>query len=120
MMRRVLRKLRCNRGDVESAMVLIPLLLLFLAGFQIATAAHFRNSERISAQDEAITRAIAGEFEVGDEFIHIDSSGDGQNLDLLITHSERNLQNLIPGFLQGVSSGRKVEVTGVAIVENTR
>lgn len=119
-MRRVLRRLRCDRGNIESAMVLIPLLLLFLAGFQIATAAHFRNSERISAQDDATTRAIAGDFEAGDEFIHIESSGDGQNLDLLVTHRSRSIPDLLPGFLSGTSSGHFVNLYGLAIVENQR
>ena len=119
-MSRVLRQLRCERGNIESAMVLIPLLLLFLAGFQIATAAHFRNSERISVQDDATTRAIAGEFEVGDEFMHIESSGDGQNLDLLVTQRSRSIPDFIPGFFGGATSGRLVNLYGLAIVENQR
>lgn len=120
MMMKHLNLLRSDRGNVESAMVLIPLLLLFLAGTQIATAAHFRNSERITAQDEASTRAISGEFAEGDEFVHIDSSGDGQNLDLLITHRARSIPDLVPGFLGGASGGRAVGLYGLALVENQR
>jgi hypothetical protein len=119
-MKVLLKALRCDRGNVESAMVLIPLLLLFLVGTEIAAASHLRNSERITAQDEATKRAISGEFEAGDEFIHIDSSGDGQNLDLLVTHHSRSLANLVPGFLSGVSGGRTVDLYGLALVENQR
>ena len=119
-MTKFLDLLKSDRGNVESAMVLVPLLLLFLAGMQIATAAHLRNSERISAQDEAITRGISGNFESDDEFIHIDSSGDGQNLDLLVIHHSHNLTNLIPDFLAGVSGSRAIDVYGLAIVENQR
>jgi hypothetical protein len=108
-MKRILELLRSDRGNVESAMVLIPLLLLFLVGTQIAAATHLRNSERITAQDEATKRAISGEFEPGDEFIHIDSSGDGQNLDLLITHRSRAITDLLP-----------VDLYGFAVVENQR
>ena len=119
-MKVLLKAIRSDRGNVESAMVLIPLLLLFLVGTQIAAATHLRNSERITAQDEATKRAISGEFEAGDEFIHIDSSGDGQNLDLLITHRSRSITDLIPGFLSGVSSARTVDLYGFAVVENQR
>jgi hypothetical protein len=119
-MKELLKALRSDRGNVESAMVLIPLLLLFLVGTQIAAAVHLRNSERISVQDEAAKRAISGRFVVGDEFIHIDSSGDGQNLDLLVTHSSRSITDLLPGFLSGASSSRTVVLYGLALVENQR
>ena len=112
--------LKGERGNVESALVLIPLLVLFLVGFQLATAVHLRNMERIGAQDSATTRAISGEFAPGDEFIHIDSSGDGQNLDLLVTHASTSIKDLIPSFLSGNSGNRKVELYGLALVENQR
>jgi hypothetical protein len=101
-------------------MVLIPLLVLFLIGMQISIAVHGRDTLRISAQDEASKKAISGSFENGDEFMHIDSSGDGQNLDLLIVRKEGRLINLIPHFLNGEAHSRRVEVNGFAIVENQR
>lgn len=119
-MKKLLELLRSERGNVESAMVLIPLMLLFLVGTQIAAASHLRNVERIAAQDGATTRAISGEFAAEDEFIHIDSSGDGQNLDLLITHRSRTISDLLPGFFSGVSGDRTVELNGFAVVENQR
>jgi hypothetical protein len=109
-----------ERGSVESALVLIPLLILFLIGMQISLAIHARNIGRVEAQNNASVRAISGEFQENDNFIHIESSGDNQNLDLLITRSERTFQNLLPGFLTGASSTRKVGVEGIAIVENSR
>jgi len=101
-------------------MVLFPLLLLFLTGFQLATASHTRNMEKIAVQDGAAKRAISGDFIGGDQFIHIDSSGDGQNLDLLVTRSRSSLIDLIPGFLGNVTSRRSVDVYGMALVENQR
>jgi len=109
-----------ERGNVESAMVLIPLLILFLIGMQLSLAVHARNIERMHSQNEASVRAISGEFDESDEFLQIDSSGDGQNLDLLITRRQVSLQDLLPGFLGGSSSNRSVEVSGIAIVENQR
>lgn len=109
-----------ERGNVESAMVLVPLLILFLVGTQLASSAYLRNSERMSAQDEATTRAISGDFRSEDEFIHIDSSGDGQNLDLLITRHTLSIADLVPNFLGGASSNREVDLFGLAVVENQR
>lgn len=111
---------RDNRGSAESTLVLIPLLILFLVGMQISLATHSRNVERMNVQNEASVRAISGDFQEGDNFIHIESSGDGQNLDLLITHREKGIKDLLPGFLSQVTSGRKVSVDGIAIVENNR
>jgi hypothetical protein len=116
----IFRHLRENRGNVESALVLLPLLVLFLIGMQISLAIHARNVGRIEAQNSASVRAISGEFESNDSFIHIESSGDGQNLDLLITRREATLLNLLPGFLTGSSTTREVDIGGVAVVENSR
>ena len=110
---------RDSRGSAESALVLIPLLILFLVGMQISLATHSRNVGRMNVQDEASVRAISGDFQEYDNFIHIESSGDGQNLDLLITHREEGIQDLLPGFMSGVTSGREVSVDGIAIVENS-
>ncbi len=111
---------RDTRGNAESTLVLIPLLILFLIGMQISLATHSRNVERMQVQDEASIRAISGDFQDGDNFIHIESSGDSQNLDLLITHRTREIHDLLPGLLRGTSSGREVSVGGIAIVENSR
>lgn len=116
----IVRLSKEERGSVESALVLVPLLILFLIGIQISLAIHARNIGRVEAQNNASVRAISGEFQETDNFIHIESSGDNQNLDLLVTHSDRTFQNLIPGFLTGASSVKKVGVEGIAIVENSR
>ena len=111
---------RDDRGSAESALVLIPLLTLFLIGMQISLATHSRNVERMNVQDEASVRAISGEFQEYDNFIQIESTGDGKNLDLLVTHREKNIKDLLPGLLSQVSSRREVSVDGIAIVENSR
>jgi hypothetical protein len=119
-MKRLSKFMMDERGSVESSLVLIPLLVLFLLGFQLTTAVHARNSALMSAQADATTRALSGEFEVGDEFIHIDTSGDGQNLDLLVTARRANVADLLLGFLGGYSSKREINLHGLAIVENGR
>ena len=109
-----------ERGSVESALVLIPLLILFLIGFQISYTVHARNMESITAQDQASTRAISGKFNSKDEFIHIESSGDGQNLDLLVTRRSNLLIDFIPRVFRSSDKPRALNVSGLAIVENQR
>jgi hypothetical protein len=108
-----------EKGNVESAMVLIPLLLTFLIGFQIASTTHLRNISRVTAQDAASQRGISGEFLPSDEFVHIDSSGDGQNLDLVVTRERREVPWFLPGSSQIAQPGQ-LEVSGIAMVENQR
>jgi hypothetical protein len=76
--------------------------------------------EALFVQDDATVRAIAGQFQEGDQFIEIESSGDGQNLDLLVTHREHQLVKLIPSL--GSILGRRalISVDGVAVIENRR
>lgn len=109
-----------EKGNTESALVLIPLLTLFLVASQITIAIHGRNMTKISAQDGASTRAISGNFDKTDTFIHIKSPDPHQNLDLLISHKKRVLAHIMPGLENILRSKKKIDVTGVAIVENLR
>lgn len=101
-------------------MVIVPLVILFLIGMQIAVTAHSRNIEKMHAQDSASVRAISGEFSSGDQFIHIDSSGDGQNLDLLISHREKKLVSFLPNIERILGRSAQIAVDGFAVVENRR
>jgi len=114
------RVLQSERGSFEAALLLLPLTFLFLIGMQLALTSHSRNMEALFAQDDSTVRAIAGQFQEGDEFIEIESSGDGQNLDLLITHRERQLVKLIPSLSSIFGRQALVSVDGVAVIENRR
>jgi hypothetical protein len=114
------RILRSERGSFEAALLILPLTFLFLIGMQLAISSHSRNMEALVAQDDASKRAIAGEFQEDDEFIEIESSGDGQNLDLLVTHRERQLRNLIPSLSSILGRQALISVDGVAVIENQR
>ena len=109
----LLRALRSERGSSESALVLIPLITLFLIAMQISVAVHARNMEKISVQSDASQRALTGDFRDGDEFIHISNSGTRGGLDLLVAHKERRLPDLL-------GNERSASVDGIAIVENQR
>lgn len=120
LVKQLVKFLKSDRGSVEAAMVIVPLAILFLAGMQIAVTSHLRNVEKIHVQDSASTRAITGRFHDSDRFIHIESSGDGQNLDLLIAHQERSIPLLIPTLSEILGRSPQIAVDGLAIVENRR
>ena len=109
-----------EKGNTESALVLIPLLTLFLVASQITIAIHGRNMTKISAQDGASTRAISGNFEETDTFLHIESPDPHQNLDLLISHKKGFLPKIVPGLEEVMGTKKEIDVTGIAIVENQR
>jgi hypothetical protein len=109
-----------EKGSVESSLVLIPLLTLFLIASQLTVAIHARNMEKVAAQDEASTRAISGAFHSSDTYLHIYSPDPNQNLDLVISHREKPIPRFIPGISELTRSDMRTDVSGIAIVENQR
>lgn len=109
----LLKFLRCERGNVESALVLLPLMSLFLIATQINVAIHSRNMEKVVVQDQASKKALTGDFEESDQFLPIYSPDPHQNLDLVVTARESNVPRIFGDEYQ-------VKVTGIAIVENQR
>ena len=109
----LLKFLRCERGNVESALVLLPLMSLFLIATQINVAIHSRNMEKVVVQDQASKKALTGDFEESDQFLPIYSPDPHQNLDLVVTTRESNVPRIFGDEYQ-------VKVTGIAFVENQR
>jgi hypothetical protein len=101
-------------------MVLIPLLTLFLIASQLTIAIHGRNMAKISAQDAASQRAITGDFQNSDTYLHIYSPDSNHNLDLVVSHDERLLPSLIPGLSQIIGREPRIKVSGLAVIENQR
>lgn len=112
--------LRDERGSVESSLVLIPLLLLFLTTSQIAIAIHARDMQAIAAQDEASVAGISGNFSPDDTYIHINSPDPHQNLDLVIRHKKGSLPRIVPGLTELLHREPVTDVSGIAVVENRR
>ena len=105
---------------MESSLVVIPLLSLFLITTQISIVIHGRNMEKMHAQDIASSEAINGEFSGDDSFIHIDSPDPNQNLDLLITRRRNSVVGVFPGLSAAVGHEPITDVTGFAVIENQR
>lgn len=109
-----------DRGNVESSLTLIPLLLLFLIAMQLILAISMRDADSLAASDQASVRAISGEFLATDRELTLDSPDRFSNISLLITTQSRRIPQLIPGLSQLLGRELRTDGKGVAIIENTR
>ena len=110
-----LRNLKKDDGNVESALVLIPMLILFLIGMQLIVATNIRNAEMALAQGDASARVISHQYQVGDEVIEV--GGRIEKIQVLITHRTHLLPQIVPGLV-ALMGGRPVsDVVGIAVIE---
>ena len=117
---RVWRELREERGNVESSLVLIPLLFLFLISAQLILAIGMRDADSLAAANDASTRAISGKFLQSDEEASLESSDRFSNISLLVARRTRQIPELIPGLSQLLGRRLETDAKGIAIIENTR
>jgi hypothetical protein len=111
--------LRCERGNVESAMVLIPLLFLFLCGAQLTSAVFIRNFELAKVQNEASTRAISHDLRSQDSVVAIETQNRFDSPKLVVVRKDREIPIIVPG-LSRILGGRLLSsVTGVAVMESS-
>ncbi len=118
--RDVWRIIKDERGNVESSLVLIPLLFLFLIGIQLILAIGMRDADSLTASDQASTRAISGDFLQSDREEKLDSPDRFSNLSLLITTQSRKIPQLVPGLAALLGRDLETDGRGVAVIENTR
>ena len=112
---RILKKLSKEDGNVESALVLIPLLILFLIGVQLIVATNLRNSDMAIAQGEAAARAISHQFVAGDQIVEL--GGRIEKIRILITRRSHTLPQLVPGLAALMGGDPKTDVVGIAVLE---
>lgn len=114
---RAVKGVQDESGSVESAFVLIPLLILFLVTMQIGVAINFRNIDRTFAQSEASERAISGQFTSADRVMEVNPFGTFNTLGILITRKVSSIPILIPFVGSFINRGHHSEVTGIAVLE---
>lgn len=102
-------------GNVESTLVLIPLLILFLIGAQIISATNLRNADLAMAQGEAANRAISQQFHADDEVMEI--GGGIEKVRVLITHRSHSVLQLVPGLIELFGGIPKTNVVGISVIE---
>ena len=118
--RNVWRAIKDDRGNVESSLVLIPLLFLFLIGIQLILAIGMRDADSLIASDQASTRAISGKFSQSDREEKLKSPDRFSNLSLLITVQSRKIPQLVPGLAALLGRDLETDGRGIAVIENTR
>jgi len=114
MFRKLLRE---ERGNVESALVLIPLVLLFLCAAQLVTAILYRNASLIDLQNQASKRAISAEFIEGDRTLVVASPDQFNDLDLIVVNQRRSIPMLVPGLQLLLGKRFEIDLKGVAVME---
>lgn len=107
-----------QEGVVESALVVIPLMALFLITAELIVAVNFRNLDLTFAQSAAATEAISSVVPNSDEVISFSSPNSFDQLRMVVTHRTRLLPRLLPAlpFLNGVATP-STEVSGMAVME---
>lgn len=113
-----LHKLRQERGNVESSLVLIPLIILFLIAVELIVATNLRNSDFSLAQSDASSRAISGVLTTSDQVIELNSPDSFTHMKLLITRRRHSLPQLVPGLVALLGGNAVVDVNGAAVMEN--
>ncbi|MGI9199200.1 MAG: hypothetical protein ACR2I9_05825 [Candidatus Nanopelagicaceae bacterium] len=118
MLKKLVRRINAEVGTVESALVLIPLLVLFLATMQLMVTVNFRNLDMASTQNQASLQAVHQVVEPRNELIDLRSGDFFTKLRLLVVKSERNLPEIFPGINE-LLGGKKLRTTGVAVYEES-
>ena len=112
---KVMNQFSKEDGNVESALVLIPMLVLFLIGIQVIVATNIRNADMALAQGDAAVRAISGDFQSQDQVLEV--GGRIEKIKILITHRSRSLPQLVPGLAELMGGKPVTDVVGVAVIE---
>ena len=109
---------RNEEGVVESSLVLIPLMVLFLIAAGLIVAVNYRNLDLAYAQTDATSGAITSVVSSEDEVVSFSSRFSGSALRLLITRHHRTLPAILPGLpFLNEEKARSTEVTGMAVME---
>ena len=109
---------RDQKGVVESTLVMIPLVALFLITLELIVAVNYRNIDSSFAQSDASMRAIANSPEAGDEVVTFSPDNEGNTLRLLVVRRHRTLPTFISRLpmISGIQR-HSTEAVGVAVVE---
>ena len=109
--------IRLEDGNVESSLVLIPLLILFLICMELIIATNLRNGDFAIAQGDASRRAISGQIQSTDEVIELNSPDPYAHIRVLISHRRTGLPQLVPGLIALMGGAPTIDVKGAAIME---
>ena len=115
-MKKLFKYIHSEAGNIESALVMIPLLSLFLVTLQLIATVNYRNVDMTATQNQASTQAIWQEINSDDQEINLASGSPFEKLRLLIVKTEREIPQIFPG-VSALLGGKKIRTTGTAVIE---
>ena len=115
-MKKLFKYLNSEEGNVESALVIVPLIALFLATLQLIATVNFRNVDLTVAQNQASKQSVWQEIKPGDQEIKLDSGSAFEKLRLLVVKREREIPQIFPG-ISALMGGKKIRTSGTAVIE---
>lgn len=115
-MKKLVKYLHSEDGNVESALVIVPLLALFLATLQLIATVNFRNVDMTATQNKASYQAVWQEVKSNDQEIKLASGSPFEKLRLLVVRAEREVPQIFPG-VSSLLGGKKIRTTGTAVIE---
>ena len=115
-MKKLVKYLHSEDGNVESALVIVPLLALFLATLQLIATVNFRNVDMTATQNKASYQAVWQEVKSNDQEIKLASGSPFEKLRLLVVRAEREVPKIFPG-VSSLLDGKKIRTTGTAVIE---
>lgn len=111
-----LKRVNDDSGTVESSLVMIPLVLLFLITLQLIATLNLRNVDLVSTQNEARIKAIQRNLTTDDRLLELKSGDMFERFRLLIINKEREIPQIFPGIIR-MLGGKKLRSSGVSVYE---
>ena len=117
-MKNWIKYLNSENGNIESSLVIVPLIALFLATLQLIATVNFRNVDMTATQNRASKQAVWQEINPTDQEIKLDSGSPFEKLRLLVVKTERNIPQIFPG-IASLMGGKKIRTSGTSVIEET-
>ena len=115
-MKKLVKYLHSEDGNVESALVIVPLIALFLGTLQLIATVNYRNVDMTSTQNKASYQAVWNQVNPGDQEIKLASGSTFEKLRLIVVKAEREVPQIFPGISR-LLGGKKIRTTGTAVIE---
>ena len=115
-MKKLVKYLHSEDGNVESALVIVPLIALFLGTLQLIATVNYRNVDMTATQNKASYQAVWNQVNPGDQEIKLASGSTFEKLRLIVIKAEREVPQIFPGISR-LLGGKKIRTTGTAVIE---
>ena len=115
-MKKLVKYLHSENGNVESALVIVPLIALFLGTLQLIATVNYRNVDMTATQNKASYQAVWNQVNPGDQEIKLASGSTFEKLRLIVVKAEREVPQIFPGISR-LLGGKKIRTTGTAVIE---